>query len=299
MAVDSLIKKPTYLISADKVVSSSVVVSVVLHLFLIFGLSFENNVNPANMMQEVTLVMSKENIKKNKSDFIASDNQKGSGALSEKQLLENTDVSPINDDQNNPMQDLENRQKQQTSKQYLQSYLKTTLSIEKIEQSNTNENDDNNKNDAEDEQEKIMAQIATLEAKIARTERILAKQQKVKTVTSAVDTQASPEANYIHNFKRLVEKVGNENYPKQARAKNLHGDVRLMVIVSPKGDVKAIRLLQSSGSKLLDDFAMDSVRQAAPFGQFTEQMKASELRMIRTWRFTDQDTVTTIADSEL
>ena len=66
-----------------------------------------------------------------------------------------------------------------------------------------------------------------------------------------------------------------------------------MVIISSDGNVKAIRLLESSNSTLLDEAAKQSVRQAAPFGKFTKDMgDIVELRLIRTFLYSDKVTVT-------
>ena len=61
-----------------------------------------------------------------------------------------------------------------------------------------------------------------------------------------------------------------------------------MVIIANDGNIKAIRLLESSNSTILDEAAKQSVRQAAPFGKFTADMKdIVELRLIRTYRYSD------------
>ena len=66
-----------------------------------------------------------------------------------------------------------------------------------------------------------------------------------------------------------------------------------MVVISSDGNVKAIRLLESSGSTILDEAAKQSVRQAAPFGKFTEDMNdIVELRLIRTYQYSDTVNVT-------
>lgn len=62
-----------------------------------------------------------------------------------------------------------------------------------------------------------------------------------------------------------------------------------MVILTPNGKIRAIRLLQTSGKSVLDEAAKSSVRQAAPFGKFDKGMgKFTELRIIRTWRFSSK-----------
>lgn len=296
MAKVAFSERPTTLFFKDSVTNAALAFAVALHLLLLFGISFESSTTPAQMMQEVADVLSQDNSNKKKADFIAATSQQGSGTLAEKQRLESFDRSPSQDTQVNLTLDIQDSEKKQTAKQYMQSYLRTTLSIEKIDQQNKKEDASKKDNDSQAEEERIMAQIATLEAQFARRQRIYAKSTKIKTLTSAVDAQASADAVYINRFRRRVEQIGNAHYPAAARSQNLKGDVRLMVILTPDGKVKAIRMRQSSGSKLLDEFAKATVRQGAPYGNFTKEMKASELRLIRTWRFTDTDTLTTFAE---
>jgi protein TonB len=53
------------------------------------------------------------------------------------------------------------------------------------------------------------------------------------------------------------------------------------------GSVKEIRVLQSSGYKLLDDSAVNIVRLASPFSPFPEDVRKERdvLEIIRTWSF--------------
>jgi len=84
-----------------------------------------------------------------------------------------------------------------------------------------------------------------------------------------------------------VERVGNLNYPEKARQKGIFGDLRLLVALLPNGTLKEIRVLESSGHKLLDDAAIRIVRLAAPFAPFPDELSkdTDELEIIRTWRF--------------
>lgn len=284
----------------DKVIFSALLVSLAFHGIPIFGVTFMSGTSPAAMMQEVVDVISQDPQQKKKADFIAADNQQGQGSAAEKLKLESPDRSPANANEMNITLDTKNSEKQQTAEQYMQRYLRTTLSYEKVKKETKNKSKDKESNDSKESEDRIMAQIATLEAQFARRQQTLARQTKVKTVTSSVDTKKSAQAAFVSRFKKRVEQIGNAHYPAVARAQNITGDVRLMVIVSAKGEVKAIRMTKSSGSSLLDKFAKATVRQAAPFGEFTKGMgDLHELRIIRTWRFTDKETVTTLADSEV
>ncbi len=62
----------------------------------------------------------------------------------------------------------------------------------------------------------------------------------------------------MEKFRQKVEFYGNRDYPEQAKAQNLAGEVRLMVILNSNGGIRAIRLIESSGHAMLDEAAKAS-----------------------------------------
>jgi len=54
-------------------------------------------------------------------------------------------------------------------------------------------------------------------------------------------------------------------YPPLARRMNWSGTVTLKFVVRNDGSADSIEVLKSSGHRLLDQTAMDTVREAAPF----------------------------------
>ena len=100
----------------------------------------------------------------------------------------------------------------------------------------------------------------------------------------------SPDfAYYLNSWRRKVERIGQLNYPQQARAEGIGGSLRLLVVIAPDGALNDVRVLQTSGHKLLDDAALRIVRLAAPYAPFPPAMKATTdiLEIERTWRFLD------------
>ena len=94
-------------------------------------------------------------------------------------------------------------------------------------------------------------------------------------------------AYYLDSWRRKVERVGNINYPSEARARGLSGTLRLLVVIDPDGALQDVRVLASSGHAVLDEGAVRIVHLAAPFSPFTENMRArvDVLEIERTWRF--------------
>lgn len=92
---------------------------------------------------------------------------------------------------------------------------------------------------------------------------------------------------YERAWQDKVERIGNLNYPEEARRKNLSGGLLLTVGVNADGSLKGINVVKSSGHAELDEAAVRIVRLAAPFAPFPSQLKADYdvLVITRTWRF--------------
>jgi protein TonB len=96
-------------------------------------------------------------------------------------------------------------------------------------------------------------------------------------------------AAYMDAWRAKVERVGNLNYPDEARRQKLSGSLLLDVSVNPDGTVNEIQLRRSSGHKVLDDAAIRIVRLAAPFPPFPKdiEQEVDILHIERTWQFID------------
>lgn len=95
-------------------------------------------------------------------------------------------------------------------------------------------------------------------------------------------------AAYMDAWRAKVERVGNLNYPEQAKRRNLTGSLILDVALNPDGSIYAIEIKRGgSGSKILDDAATRIVRLASPFSPFPENIREDWdiLHITRTWKF--------------
>ncbi len=92
---------------------------------------------------------------------------------------------------------------------------------------------------------------------------------------------------YLDSWRRKVERIGKLNYPEQARARKLYGSLRLLVAIEPDGTLRDVRVIDSSGHKVLDEAAMRIVRLAAPYAPFPPGMRKDTdvLEIVRTWQF--------------
>jgi protein TonB len=126
--------------------------------------------------------------------------------------------------------------------------------------------------------------IAQLAAELRKKRVDYAKRPKVKYLTAS--TREYAYAAYMRGWSDRVERVGNLNYPEEARRRQLHGDVLLTVVLNLDGNIKSINIIQSSGHKVLDVAAERIVRLAAPFPPAPKSSeRIDELNITRTWRF--------------
>lgn len=134
--------------------------------------------------------------------------------------------------------------------------------------------------------EELAKEIASLDALLDDKTQQRAKGPRIRTLTS-VSARRTSDAYYLQSWRRRVEQVGNLNYPEEARQKQLYGDLKLLVTLRPDGSLQAVRVLKSSGHKVLDDAALRIVRMAAPYPPFPDEMKKSTdlLQIVRSWQF--------------
>ncbi|MFW5926996.1 MAG: energy transducer TonB [Wenzhouxiangella sp.] len=106
----------------------------------------------------------------------------------------------------------------------------------------------------------------------------------------SANTREHLYAAYMRSWVAKVERVGNLNYPEQARRRNLAGSLVLSVDVLEDGSVSKIRILESSGHDVLDEVAVRVVRLSAPFSELPDEIRSEVdvLTITRTWQFSSQ-----------
>jgi protein TonB len=132
---------------------------------------------------------------------------------------------------------------------------------------------------------------ARLEAQLSKNMDAYQKRPKRKFIGARVREYRF--ASYVEAWRQKVEKVGNLNYPSEAKAQKLYGRLTLTVSIRADGSVEKIELNRSSGHKVLDDAAQRIVELAAPYSAFPEEVRQDTdiIEITRTWTFTREDTL--------
>lgn len=127
--------------------------------------------------------------------------------------------------------------------------------------------------------------LASLNAELQQRLDSRAKRPRRKYISA--NTKEYRYAAYMEAWRAKVERVGNINYPEQARQRQLSGSLLLDVALKPDGSVQEITVRRSSGHKVLDDAAMRIVELAAPFAPFPADIRreVDVLHVTRTWKF--------------
>lgn len=131
------------------------------------------------------------------------------------------------------------------------------------------------------------SEISRLEDQLDQSRKALSKRPKKRRISSRTKEYAG--AAYHDGWRRKVERIGNLNYPLEAKQKRINGSLMLSVDINPDGSVPpdGIVISRSSGHKILDDAAIKIVRLAAPYAEIPENVLQGYdmITIIRTWKF--------------
>lgn len=261
------------------------------HAVLILGVGFtfyEQLNSPTNL--DVTLAQYESNEAPEEADFLAQANQVGSGSQDDLARPSTPFESLFNSDVIQEVAALETETVvNNTEREILTSTASNTRLNTEDELLNTPEQQDFQGTS----QNSLDQTLASLQAQLDIHREAYAQRPRKYTISSA-STQKARDALYLDGWRRKIEAVGNFNYPQQASAEGIYGQLRLMVAIFPDGRVSEVRILSSSGHTVLDDAAIRIVQLAAPFDPFPADMREEVdiLEIVRTWQFHQSNTFT-------
>jgi periplasmic protein TonB len=289
-AINPVVTSP--IVGAGDRLSFALVIAFLLHLLIILGVSFSlPDGNAESTTLDVTLAQSWSDEAPDEADFLAQQNQLGSGSLekrTEQTTTEQADFAAQEINQTQPdFQQASAPKPNQKSQQVITVlHAKNKVHPDEIKQ----------EIDALELPEGITQsllerslEIASLEAKLDYQQQLDTKRPRVSRLTTT-STMANDEAGYMYQWLRRIEQVGNLHYPDEAYRNRIFGSLRILVAVRANGTIDHIEVLESSGHTVLDDAAKRIVHLAAPFAPFPEAMrrKSDVIEIIRTWQFKEK-----------
>ena len=264
-------------------------VAALIHLAVILGVGFSMS-EPKQISKtlEITLSTFKSEKAPEKADFLAQDNQQGSGTLEHKAAPKTTEQAPFQDSKVNKVTPAAAPQPTQR-KEAVATKTALTTSKPQPQKAPTKQKEEEPQPDAQQapifDTTQLSAEIASLEAQLAQEQQLYAKRPKIHRLNAA-STMRDKGAWYKDEWRKKVERVGNLNYPEEARRQRIYGSLRMLVSINRDGTLYEVQVLESSGQQVLDQAALRIVRLAAPFAPFTGDLAdIDRLEIIRTWRF--------------
>jgi protein TonB len=269
-------------------------VSICLHVAFILGIGFGilEQANSSTSL-EITLAQYRSQEAPEEADFLAQENQQGSGSQEEKAAPSTPVQSRFSDDTiqefspfivNTPEQPLVQDQVITTVAESQDRVSEDTIEDRPVDVpdqplENLSDTEFNNR-------------LASLQAQLDIRRQEYAKRPRRYTISSA-STQKARDILYLDNWRKKVEAIGNLNYPAQASSQGIYGNLRLLVSLRSDGSVADIRVLSSSGHRILDESAIRIVHIAAPYDPFPPDMRKEVdlLDIIRTWQFQRNNTL--------
>jgi periplasmic protein TonB len=92
-----------------------------------------------------------------------------------------------------------------------------------------------------------------------------------------LNTREVPFFSYLLHLKRKIEGVWV--YPSLAARSGIGGQLTVEFLIAKEGQLLGVRMLDSSGSTVLDESAVKAIRSAAPYHPFPPIMKSKRLRV--------------------
>ncbi|MDO8907054.1 MAG: TonB family protein [Pseudohongiella sp.] len=265
----------------------TIFMSACLHVIIIAGVGFSFITESASTPAiEITLAQYRSEIAPEQADFIAQENQIGSGSLDEAIAPATPFESAVYDEQIQEVQPIPTPAASAQQSQDLRVLSSTEADEMLRQQMESRIPEESQVLSEHSSPQDIALAIASLQAQLDIQQQAFANRPRRYTISSA-STQQRHDALYLDNWRKRIELIGNQHYPDQARQNDIFGSLRMMVTLRPDGSVAEIRILQGSGHQVLDQAAVDIVSLASPFDPFPEELRGSVdlLEIIRTWRF--------------
>ena len=254
----------------------------IFHGIVILGITFtfsspaDSDTSPA---MDIILLQSQSPSEVEKADYLAQISQQGGGNTEESLRRRDLFSAPTLAQapglamQNRPQQQFQQKQNEQLALLHQQD------AAYRIQQP------DENREQTQEVQVSTAMQAARLAEEISNEIEENSKNNQVKFLNSS--TREFAPAKYMRDWIDRVERVGNLNYPDQARRQKLNGTLILDVVINSDGELIKTDLRHSSGHQILDDAARRIVKLAAPFAAFPEKLKqqANVIHITRSWEF--------------
>jgi len=247
---------------------------------------------------DVVIVNQSNNILNEEATLSAQSNNEGGGSA-EKEAETNAPWKAVNP---NEVEQLAiNTSSELTVEEVSETFLTKIGSpeIAQPEEKNETEKKDRAQNDKLKTIQQIRLEKQRIAARHGKRADIILKRPKREYL--APNTKQSHSAAYLVELIEKINRIGASNFPAEIRNKKLSGKLIADLALNRNGTINRVEVLQSSGSKLLDETAVKFIRMSSPFKPFTDNMIKNDVDIIhitRTYIFTPNSIRSAVADTQ-
>ena len=272
---------------AGERLSVTMLFSIIAHAVVVLGLTFDY-VKPAPRLPslDVILVQSATGKKPDKADFLANANNEGGGTSDKAVRPTDLVTAPVPKAQPGvapiPVETGTRMPQPLSEHELLTTTRKSDFAVRTQTQATEQPDTAKPNPDALAERKLEMARLAN---ELHNETQVYAKRPKKKYISA--NTKEAADAAYQAGWVTRVERIGNLNYPDEARRQQLQNGKTLSLMLTTgikrDGSLASVDIVQSSGFKLVDEAAIRIVRLAAPFPPLPANIDYDELYITRTW----------------
>jgi len=280
---EKVFQQPSPLSSSDSLIIA-VFFAAIVHSLLILGINFNApETDKTSKSIAITLVTQAAKKAPKKAEFLAQNNQIGAGVKKDKPTPTAQKLSSNGNKRKQvPQKKSIKRQPQARQQALTQKIAKQKIQVaEKIDK-NTE------KRHPKLSMDTLRRQVSELGAKI-RYQQPSSDQNRIKFVNS-VSAHKYAASQYITDWQRKIEGMGNLNYPTVAKRPGFSRRLTMDVGIKPDGTLYSIRIRRSSGYPALDQAAKRIVELSAPFPPLPKDLlqELDVLVITRIWNFSDE-----------
>lgn len=262
----------------------TIFIAAIIHTLIILGINFSKpKVDKNSKSIEITQVMQEAKKAPKKAEFLAQNNQIGAGIKRNKPTPAAKKKTSSGSKLNKPPGQKAIQQQSATHKRVL-TQQQAVQKIHKTEQSKKTSEISRPKLSMD----ALRRQLSELGEKI-RYKKPSSNQKRIKYINS-VSAHKYLAAQYITDWQRKIENMGNLNYPAIAKRSGFSSSLIMNVGIKPNGAIYSIQISKSSGYPALDQAAKRIVRLSAPFPPLPKALleEVDVLVITRVWKFSDE-----------
>jgi protein TonB len=259
----------------------AIFLAAVFHVIIIFSVNFTVSLpEKINKSIEITITQTVADKAPEKAQYLAQENQVGAGKAFKKPEPPKQQLPSEGKSQKRTFKKSDNQNKKAHAKK-LMTQKQSDVKVNAVDKAETMVDKSRPKLSADT----LVKQITKLGANI-RYSQPSAEKNRVKFVNQ-VSTHAYSASQYMLDWNRKVERLGNNNIPEAVSKRDYKGFLIMNVGIKQDGSIYSTRISRSSGIKAIDDAAMRIVKMGSPYPPLPKELwkEVDVLVVKRTWHW--------------